>query len=206
MSKALQEKWNLRYQEQEINTARPARVLEENSYLLPQYGKALDLACGLGGNAQVLARLGLDVDAVDLSSVAIEKIQDYAKSHTLPINAFVRDVEKDGLPPEQYDAYDIIVVSYFLERSLFPQIISRLADGGLLFYQTWTKEKVDGNENGPSNPGFLLKPGELSRLCNDLRIVYYRENGLLGDTQKGIRNEAMLVGQKNPEFDSFTGT
>ena len=154
MSKALQEKWNLRYQEQEINTARPARVLEENSYLLPQYGKALDLACGLGGNAQVLARLGLDVDAVDLSSVAIEKIQDYAKSHTLPINAFVRDVEKDGLPPEQYDAYDIIVVATFWSVHYFPRLSAGWLMAGCCFTRPGQKKKWMETKMAPAIPDF----------------------------------------------------
>jgi len=46
--------------------------LTQNQHLLPSQGTALDLACGQGGNSQLLAKAGLDVLAWDSSAVAIE--------------------------------------------------------------------------------------------------------------------------------------
>ena len=113
----------------------------------------------------------------------------------MPVNCILRDVENEGLQDVSSDQhYDIIVVSYFLNRALFPQIIDALKSGGLLYYQTWSKEKVD--DRGPSNPKFRLKKGELLSLCADLVLMVYREEGHSGNIAKGLRNEAMIVAMK----------
>ncbi|HEB99563.1 MAG TPA: SAM-dependent methyltransferase, partial [Thiotrichales bacterium] len=65
-------KWDARYRESA--TAVATEVLVENRHLLPAVGEALDLACGLGGNALLLARHGLRTTAWDLSPVAIERL------------------------------------------------------------------------------------------------------------------------------------
>lgn len=54
-----QHKWNARY-EDSTSLPRVAPVLADHQYLLPRTGRALDLACGLGGNALCLAAHGLD--------------------------------------------------------------------------------------------------------------------------------------------------
>jgi SAM-dependent methyltransferase len=152
---------------------------------------ALDLACGRAGNAIFLAKKGYQVDALDNSSVVLEKVDQFVKAQGMTINCVLRDVEKDGLPLKKYD---LIVVSYFLDRALFPMIINALKPNGLLFYQTWSQLRCD--DKGPSNPAFRLKAGELLELCASLRIVACKEHGLLGDIEKGLRNEAMIVAQK----------
>jgi tellurite methyltransferase len=200
MSSDLEHKWNLRYEDSDPAAASPCAVLEQFAYLLPPAGTALDLACGLGGNAQFLARRGLVTRAWDLSSVAIGKLRDHAEAHGLPIRADVRDVERQ--PPDS-NAFDVIVVSYFLEGALAPALAAALRPGGLLFYQTWTREAVD--DRGPGNPDFRLAPNELLRLFPGLRVVAYREEGLLGNTAEGLRNEAWLVAARLPSlrFDEF---
>lgn len=184
-------KWDDAYQNADIGSALPARVLEENAFLLPGSGEALDLACGRGGNALFLARLAqsdFQVDAVDFSPVVLNSLSIFAEQNQLAIRCHLRDIESNGLMDKQYD---VIVVSYFLCRDLFPAIIGALKPGGLLFYQTWSQQRVD--DSGPNNPEFRLEPGELLKFCDPLSVVYYRENGTLGDTKQGLRNEAMLV-------------
>ncbi|MFU8833506.1 MAG: SAM-dependent methyltransferase, partial [Wenzhouxiangella sp.] len=66
--------------------------------------------------------------------------------------------------------------------------------GGLLFYETFTREKVD--DAGPSNPDFLLAPNELLHLFSPLRLLAYREEGVVGDAGRGLRNVAYLVGRR----------
>jgi tellurite methyltransferase len=138
--------------------------------------------------------------AWDLSPVAIGKLRDHAQAHGLPIRADVRDVERQ--PPDP-DAFDVIVVSYFLERALAPALAAALRPGGLLFYQTWTREAVD--DRGPGNPVFRLAPNELLHLFPGLRVVAYREEGLFGNTTEGLRDEAWLVAARLPslQFDEF---
>jgi len=186
-------KWNEAYQSTDISLAVAAQVLSDNEHLLPQTGDVLDLACGRGGNTFFLAKKGFQVDALDISNVVLDHIRDYISNKTTSINCVKRDVETQGL--SDHKKYDVIVVSYFLNRDLFPQIIHALKPNGLLYYQTWSQLSTD-NTKGPSNPNFRLASGELLKLCSVLRIIYYSENGLLGDIQQGIRNETLLVAQK----------
>lgn len=186
-----QKKWNETYQNVDFSSAIPAQVLHENAYLLPNSGNALDLACGRAGNAQFLAEQGFYVDAVDYSPVLLKGLESYVKDQCLNIACQLRDIETDGLSAKKYD---VIVVSYFLNRRLFPQIISTLKPDGLLFYQTWSQLSID--DSGPSNPEFRLQVGELLELCSPLRPILYRENGVQGDIRQGLRNDAILIAQK----------
>jgi tellurite methyltransferase len=45
---------------------------------LPDDGRALDLACGLGGNSILLAQQGLKVDAWDIADVPVAALQELA--------------------------------------------------------------------------------------------------------------------------------
>jgi 2-polyprenyl-3-methyl-5-hydroxy-6-metoxy-1,4-benzoquinol methylase len=191
MMEAPDEKWDRIYRESEPGQAPPAQVLGDNEYLLPKSGIALDLACGLGANAVFLARRGLNVTALDLSRVAIDKLVRYAAVRRLPIEARRQHVDSRSLPEA---VYDVIVISRFLDRTLSDAIIAALKPEGLLFYQTYTREKQAGL--GPNNPEFLLGVNELPAMFSSLRVVYYRENGFIGDCRLGLRNEARFIGQK----------
>ena len=186
------EKWNDRYRA--ATGDQPAsRVLRENLHLLPCDGCALDLACGLGGNALLLAEQGLDVDAWDSAEVAIAALQDMASKRKLPVKARVRDVEENPPDPE---TFDVIVVSYFLERGIIPDLIQALKPGGLIYYQTFTRQRV--SERGPQRAEYRLADQEFLHLFSELQILFYREDGCAGDMQQGLRDEAMLVGRKRP--------
>ncbi len=183
-------KWNERYRAP-IDAGTAARVLEENLHLLPAAGRALDLACGLGGNAILLAQHGLIVDAWDISDVGVAALRAAALEQKLPIRAEVRDVELDRPPQE---TFDVIVVSYFLSRDIIPDLVRALKPGGLIYYQTFTRQRV--SVRGPRRTGFRLADQELLHLFADLQIVFYREEGLVGDVHKGLRDEAMFIGTK----------
>ena len=190
-------KWDEAYQNADIATVKPAQVLSENAHLLPssllQSSNALDLACGRAGNAIFLAEQGFNVDAVDISPKVLERLEVFIKQQSLSISCECRDIETKGLSGKKYD---VIVVSYFLNRELFAQIINALKPNGLLFYETWSQEKVD--DSGPSNPDYRLKAGELLELSQTLRLLFYREEGEQGNTSKGTRNVAMLVAKHTP--------
>jgi tellurite methyltransferase len=192
MPVSLQEKWNAIYSRDDGCSPGPSRVLMENTHLLPNSGVALDLACGLGGNALLMAELGLAAHAWDISDVALHALEKQACGRGLEINTRQCDVESGDLPRE---SFDVLVVSRFLCRALTSRIISALKPGGLLFYQTYTTERLA--EEGPRNPDYLLKPGELFLLFSGLRPLYYREDGIIGDLSLGWRNEAALVALKS---------
>lgn len=187
-------KWNEAYKSADIESASQASVLKDHDFLLPKDGDALDLACGRGGNALFLATLpdhNFRVDAVDYSNNVIDALNAYVNAHKLPINPVLRDIEKEGLPQKEYD---LIVVSYFLYRPLFSQIINALKPDGLLYYQTWSQEKIDNS--GPANPNFRLKKGELLSLCREITPLFYQEYGDTGDVHQGLRNEALIIAKK----------
>lgn len=183
--------WDDRYRDAPLDVPTPAMVLRDNLHLLPAQGQALDLACGRGGNALLLAQQGLQVDAWDLSPVAITQLQASVSQRQLAIVAAVRDVMTQP-PPTM--GYDVIIVSYFLERSLAPALMAALRPGGLLFYQTFGPERID--DRGPRNPAYRLEAGELLRLFAGLMPCLYRDESRFGDLQQGLRGEVMFIGAR----------
>ncbi len=184
-------KWNQRHADP-THQPRAAAVLYQNRHLLPASGRVLDLACGLGGNALLMAKAGLEVTAWDLSQVAIDRLIGFARTQGLTgLQAEVRDLSQEPLPVA---AFDVIVVSYYLERSLIAPLIDALKPGGLIYYQTFTRIAV--NQQGPANPDYRLGDNELLRLFEPLAVRFYREENQLGDLDNGFRNVAMLVAEK----------
>ena len=185
------EKWNSIYSSGDHSQNDVAEILRNYSYLLPETGNALDIACGTGNNSLFLASQGLETHAWDISEQAISRLQAAARQNHLEIYTEIRDVVR--FPPDE-NSYDVVFVGHFLDRKLFPAIIKALHLEGLLYYQTFTAEKTD--ITGPQNPEYLLAPNELLRLCKELHILLYREEGKTGNSDQGFRNRAMLIGQR----------
>jgi tellurite methyltransferase len=184
-------KWNNIYSQSGQECYPAVQVLTENDFLLPATGTALDLACGLGANAIFLAKQGLAVTAWDISFVVIDKLTTYAVQQRLNINACQEKIVADSFA-EYF--FDVIVVSRFLDRTLSDAIIGALKPDGLLFYQTFTREKT--SQKPPNNPDYLLTENELLALFSPLRVIFYRENAFIGNQLRGLRNEAQFIGQK----------
>ena len=195
MTNPIKDKWEKRYQSCAIDADNKypvaAEVLFHNQHLLPKSGTALDLACGLGANAMCLAEHGLTTSAWDISSSALQQLSAQAKQYNLHITVEARDVSSE--PPEA-NSFDVIVVSRFLDRNMMSDIKNAIKPEGLVFYQTFTKEKV--SSSGPSNPDFLLDKNELLNFYNDWHVLFYKEEGATGNTEDGFRNQAMIVAQK----------
>jgi SAM-dependent methyltransferase len=191
MADSDRDKWEQRHASGHEGNPEPARVLADYAHLLPARGRALDLACGRGGNALFLARQGLETLAWDFSAVAIESLNVAARRADLALAAEQRDVVEN--PPES-SGFDVIVVSHFLDRGLIPKLIAALRPGGLVYYQTFLRESAAAE--GPRNPAYRLGANELLELFAPLHVLAYREDGLVGDPAQGFRNEALLVAQK----------
>ncbi len=185
------ETWEARYREAGADGVQAAQVLRDHAHLLPAQGEALDVACGLGANALLLASRGLRVSAWDLSSQAVAALRDTAARRGLHLRAEARDVE---VSPPAPASFDVITVSRFLSRPLCPHLRDALRPSGVLFYQTFVRDKVA--DTGPSNPAYLLAENELLELFAGLRVLVYRDEGSVGDPHGGVRNEAWLVAQQ----------
>ncbi len=118
-------------------------------------GRVLDVACGYGRHARWFAEQGCAVDAVDRSAEALATLQAVQK-----VALLCTDLEQaGGAWPYPRQRFDGVVVSHYLHRPLLPFLMDALAPGGVLIYETFAL----GNERfgRPSNPDFLLRPGEL---------------------------------------------
>ena len=155
----------------------PSSWLVQHAGLLPREGRALDVACGRGRHALWLAAHGLTTLAVDRDVDAIRELNEVAGERRLPLRAEVRDLE-DGSNPFRGSAFDAIVVVHYLHRPLFPALIEALAPGGVLVYETFTRAQAARGK--PTNPDFLLEPGELLDLVQPLEILASREGDFDG--------------------------
>lgn len=151
------EKWDSKYL-QDIGNLTPSKLLEEFIDQAP-LGKALDIACGNGRNSIFLKERGFTVDAIDISTVATQKLSE----QNLGINVKCMDIDSLTLPENSYDA---IINIRFLERRLFPIIEKGLKPGGLLLFESFA---------GGKNEKFCLTPNELLHAFPTLHIIYYKE-------------------------------
>jgi rhodanese-related sulfurtransferase len=157
---------------QPFSATGPCSWLIQNADLLPQGGEALDVACGRGRHALLLAAASFSVRAVDRDAEKIEALRADAARLDLPVTAEVLDLET-GLADLGDGAFDLILGIHYLHRPLFPALIRALRAGGFLLYETFTVDSAA--RGGPTNPDFLLKPGELPRLVVPLEILRRRE-------------------------------
>jgi len=192
----LRQKWNRIYTEANLPSP-PCQVLRDYDFLLPETGTALDLACGIGGNAVYLAEKGLQTHAWDLSDVAINRLADYARQQGLPLVAENVDLQAGVF---EHHSFDVITVSHYLDRSLIPELITSINENGLLFYQTFTIEAEAGM--APANPLYKLAINELLSLCAPLRVLVFMDTGRVGKISQGFRNESFLIAQKGANNDT----
>ena len=129
-------------------------------------GAVLDVACGAGRHARLLASLGFEVDAVD---------RDAALFVGPPAGVALLQADIESGPwPYAGRRFAGIVVTNYLHRPLLPVLVDSLEPQGLLIYETFAR----GNERfgKPSNPAFLLEPGELLEAVRGrLRVVAYED-------------------------------
>ena len=168
------ERWDLKYQTPEyISGKEPIPFLKQSLELLPK-GKALDVAMGEGRNGVYLARRGFAVTGIDISETGLRKAEALATEHGVKITTKVADLEEYKLAPH---TYDVIVCTYYLQRDLFPQIISALKPGGMAVVETFT---LDHKKYQPGfRQEYLLKPNELLTLFKGLTVIRYQsvDNG-----------------------------
>ncbi len=167
------EKWDRRFSGSDfIYGTEPAGFLADNVELLPAKGRALDVAAGEGRNAVFLARHGLEVEAVDISEVGLEKAQRLADAAGVTIRTIVADLEDYSIPKQRYD---VVVVINYLERDLIDDLKSALRPGGLVIYETYTVAQLDIPDAHHLRREYLLEPGELRTMFEEFEILEYTE-------------------------------
>lgn len=172
--------WDERYRRGEHLNAAPLSLVM-NAAAQCQPGRALDLACGVGRHALWLAEHGWQVTAVDASAVAIETLQQRAEARGVNVDARVAELERDEFVIEP-SAYDLIVVTCYWQRDLFPALRAGVRVGGLVVAVIAMVD--DDPQVKPMNPAFLLKPGELRALFDGWELLHDFEGKPSGQAGK----------------------
>lgn len=153
---------------QHLASSAPSAWLVRWARLFPPRSRVLDLASGSGRHARLLAAQSHEVWAVDRDGEALSALTGIDGIRTLQA-----DLENAPWPLAGM-RFDGIVVINYLHRPLFPVLLDALSDNGVLIYETFAA----GNERfgKPSNPAFLLRPGELLQVVRDrLRVIAYED-------------------------------
>ena len=147
----------------------------------------LDLACGSGRHLRWLAAQGFALTGIDRDAQALAPLASLGRT-------LVADVENSPWPLEG-ERFDAVVVTHYLWRPLWPALRASLAEGGVLIYETFAL----GNEafGKPSNPDFLLRPGELLEACQGLHVVAY-EDGVLAAPPRRVQRIVAVNGPPGP--------
>ncbi len=151
-------------------------------HLITPGGTVLDLACGSGRHVRWLAAQGFRVTGVDRDAEALAPLGDVAE-------VLVADLEAAGPWPLAGRRFDAVVVTNYLWRPRFGDVLDLLAPDGVLIYETFAA----GHEalGRPSRPDFLLQPGELLARCAGLQVAGY-EDGRLEDPPRRVQRIAAL--------------
>ena len=148
----------------------PTQFLVDNIALLPK-GRVLDVAMGAGKNAIYLAKMGFQVEGVDISLKAVTKALELARKAGVTIT--VQGANLEGEYRIKRGVYDVIICFYYLQHSLIPQIKDGLRRGGMVVYETFIVDQAQWVK--PKNPDHLLKHNELLNMFRDFRCLRYRE-------------------------------
>ena len=160
----------------------PSAWVQRWAGALPPGSTVLDVACGSGRHVAWLAARGHAVTALDRDDQALAPLRGLAGVHEV----VVADIES-GPWPLAGRRYDLVVVTNYLWRPLWPTLLNSLAPGGWLICETFSVDQAAIGK--PSNPKFLLRHGELLVLAQGLRIVGY-EDGFLAAPDRHVQRIA----------------
>jgi SAM-dependent methyltransferase len=185
------QQWDLKYEQglPSLTKPDPYFVSAYESLVGPHFptaGAALDLAGGLGRHALWLAGRGWQVSVVDVSDVAVAKLRQAARELDLNIDLLVGDAADYKFERERFD---LIVLFYHLDRSLFPKIVLALKPGGLLICKMSLRWDL-GDKSIADSANHLYR-NQLPSLVPDLEILHYQERPV---RDRGV---AEFVGRKS---------
>ena len=163
----------------------PSAWVRRFALLIRQDGHVLDLAAGAGRHTRLLLDMGYRVTAVDRDVGLL-------RAFACP-RCTVREVDlESGAEWPIGGGYDGIVVTNYLHRPLLPRIVGALAANGVVIYETFAV----GNERfgRPSNPDFLLRPGELLQAFAGLTVIAFEQGEVTAPRSAVIQRIAAIAG------------
>lgn len=176
---------------------RPDDLLLLHQFLLPEKGIGLDLGAGKGNETIFLARLGLQMTAVDISRLAINRLKERASELNLTIRTFRQDMLQFSIHPDSYDLICSFWSLIFLSPKKIAELASSIAAGlkpsGLFACAVYTEQdpgffaaqrrlKTQGARHFITHDGghlYFFSQGELRSFFPDLKVIYYAEGDSL---------------------------
>lgn len=174
-------------------TTQPSTLLTAHLPLLRQHcqqGQILDLACGQGRNGLFLSQQGFDLCFLDRNAESLATVKTALSATGQTADIIHADLEQPPGYSLVDESYSAIIVFRYLHRALFDDIKRALKPGGILIYETFTREQAALGR--PKNPDFLLEQDELSSVFNEFEQISYFE-GEVGNPPSAI---AQLVARK----------
>lgn len=138
---------------------------------LPEPRRALDVAMGRGRHAEALSAAGLRLFGVDVNIEVTRDAVDRLRRRGVALRAWCADLTQYRLPAR---AFDLILVTRYLQRDLFVSLRDALTPGGVILYETFT-EAQRRHDRGPRSPDHLLREGELAGSFPDFDVVFSEE-------------------------------
>jgi SAM-dependent methyltransferase len=137
----------------------------------PGGARALDVAMGRGRHAVALARAGYRTFGVDVEIDAVRDAVQTASAAGVRVVGWCADLTHAPLPGARFD---VVVVTRYLQRDLFPALRATVAPGGVILYETFTTaQRALGR--GPTSRDHLLEPGELRARFDGFDVLFYEE-------------------------------
>lgn len=149
-------RWDARHRDAPPAVPRAPDGLTGLEDALPDGGRALDVACGLGAVTLWAAQRGFTVDALDASPVAVARLADQAVALGLagPVRGRVADLT-GGLPADVTGPYDLVVCQRFRDPAVLRSLAGLLAPGGLLVVtvlsERWVRPRPRGSRRVPAS-------------------------------------------------------
>ncbi len=173
----------------------PSPWVRRWAHLIRPGGRVLDVACGHGRHLRYLSSLGFAVVGVDRDEAALAALSGIGGTQIL-----IADIEAGPWPfaPGEFDG---VVVTNYLHRPLFPDLVGALRSGGVLIYETFAL----GNERygRPGNPDFLLRPNELLSRVEPLNAIAFEQGFVTAPKAAVIQRVCAVRDEKSvPPLDA----
>ncbi|MCB0744300.1 MAG: class I SAM-dependent methyltransferase [Ignavibacteriales bacterium] len=190
----MKQKWNDRYSSEEYFFGKEPNDFFKEEIDKISHGKALFIGDGEGRNSIYAAKLGWQVDSIDVSEVGKSKAEKLAEENKVKINYIIADALEFNYPKE---AYDLVAVIYFhadeeLREQFHKHIYDALKPNGKLIYLVYDKDHLKLNTNGPSSLNLLYSLENIVEDFIDLDFELLKKEKI-SRVKNGIQQESIII-------------
>ncbi len=168
-----EQKWDRKYELQAEPPSDPDSFLAARLNDLKP-GSVLDIACGSGRNSIFLAAKGFTVTGMDISQVALEKLDRIGRDKALSIKTEKIDLENPSLDLTSHlEGYDnVVVINFKLSQTLLATIPQLLKKNGIFIYCTFN---LRHHQKHGFKKAFCIEPGQYHKHQPSLKLLHFED-------------------------------